>query len=114
MTGGTSVVVAGAALFSRLNDIGVIFRESYQPMDIWRRHSTTVKHIGTIGRTRWWPKDVALKQLFDSFNNPTGALFTEVITAICFCFAGTFRSFLLRHFDHLSHSCVKTHRSSVD
>jgi len=34
MTKPTSVVVAGAALFSLLNDIGVFFRESYQGTNI--------------------------------------------------------------------------------
>jgi len=42
MTEATSVVVAGAALFSLLNDIGVLFRDSYRRTNIWRRHSTTV------------------------------------------------------------------------
>jgi len=42
MTEATSVVMAGAVLFSLLNDIGVFFRESLQRMNIWRRHSTVL------------------------------------------------------------------------
>jgi len=64
MTEATSVVVAGAALFSLLNDIGVLFRDSYRRTNIWRRHSTTVKRIRTFGQTRWWSKDFALKKIF--------------------------------------------------
>jgi len=51
-------------------------------MNIWGRHATTVKHIGTIGQTKCWSQDVALKKIFGSFSNPTGALFTEVITTL--------------------------------
>jgi len=36
----------------------------------------------------------------------------ERFTAVFFL-VETFRSFLLRHFGHLSHSCVKTHHNSV-
>ena len=39
-------------------------------------------HIGTIGQSRCWSKDLPLKKIFRSFNNTTGALFTEVITAL--------------------------------
>ena len=75
----TGIVVAGATLFSLLNDKGACFRESHQRMDIWRRHSTTVKRIGTFEQTSWWSKDVVLKTIFGSFNNPNRALFTEII-----------------------------------
>ena len=110
----------GAALFSLLNDIGIFFRESYQRMNIWRRHLTIVKRTGTIGQSRWWSKDVALKKTFGSFNTQLERFFTEIVTAICFCFDGTFRPFFAeafwspRHFCHLSHSCIKIHRSSID
>jgi len=30
-----------------------------------------------------------------------------------FFFAETFRSFLLKHFGHLSHSCIETHHITV-
>jgi hypothetical protein len=50
-------------------------------MNIWSQHFTTLKRLGTIGETRWWSKDAALK-VFGSFNNPTGALFMEVITTL--------------------------------
>ena len=60
----TSVVVTSASLFSLMNDIAVFFRESYQRMNVWSRHSTTMKRLGTIGETRWWSKDAALKEIF--------------------------------------------------
>ena len=82
VTEATSVVVTSASLFSLLNDITAFFRESHQRMNIWSRHSTTVKRLGTIGPTRWWSKDAALKNVFGSFINPTGALFMDVITTL--------------------------------
>ena len=60
----TSVVVTSASLFSLMNDIAVFFRESYQRMNVWSRYSTTMKRLGTIGETRWWSKDAALKEIF--------------------------------------------------
>ena len=71
----TSVVVTSASLFSLMNDIAVFFRESYQRMNVWSRHSTTMKRLGTIGETRWWSKDAALKEIFGiiSLNAPVAA-----------------------------------------
>jgi len=51
-------------------------------MNIWRRHSTTVKRLGAFRQTRLWSKDVALKKILGLFNNPTGALFTEALTTL--------------------------------
>lgn len=82
VTEATSVVVTSSSLFSLLNDIGVFFRESHQRMNLWMQHSSTVKRIGMIGDTRWWSKDAALKKVFGSFNNPTGALFKEIIITL--------------------------------
>ncbi|XP_005101416.1 uncharacterized protein LOC101845557 [Aplysia californica] len=78
----TSAVANSASLFTLVNEIAVFFLESYQRMNIWSRHSTTMKRLGTTGETRWWSKDDALRKVFDSFNNPLEALFVEVITSL--------------------------------
>lgn len=78
----TSTVVASVSLFALLNDIAVFFRESYQRMNIWSMQSTTMKRLNTIGATRWWSKDAALRKMFGSFNQPAGALYVDVLTAL--------------------------------
>ena len=65
-------LVTSAILFSLLNDIAIFFRDSYQRMNIWSQYSTTTKRLGTIGETRWWSKDSALRKAFGSYNNPSG------------------------------------------
>ena len=41
-----------------------------------------MKRLGTIGETRWWSKDSALRKVFGSYNNPSGALFMDTINSL--------------------------------
>jgi len=83
MTESASVVVAVAALFSRLNDRCILSRI----LSANEHLASTFYHCKTHWNYRTNQvvvKDVALKKIFGSFNNPTGALFTDVITATVF------------------------------
>jgi hypothetical protein len=67
----TKAVIQSASLFSLLNDVAIFLRESYQRMDIWEqtKEDGNTKKLSTIGETRWWSKDTALKKIFGSFSN---------------------------------------------
>jgi len=80
-----AVVMAGAALFSLLNDIGVFFRESYQRMNIWRQHSTNCKTHWNFRINQVVVKGCCLEKYFWLIQHPTGALVTEVITTLNQC-----------------------------
>ena len=41
-----------------------------------------MKRLGTIGETRWWSKYSALRKVFGSYNNPSGALFMDIIKSL--------------------------------
>ena len=41
-----------------------------------------MKRLGTIDETRWWSKDSALRKVFGSYNNPSGALFMDIINSL--------------------------------
>ncbi|GLV34065.1 hypothetical protein CBL_05085 [Carabus blaptoides fortunei] len=67
----TKAVIESASFFSLLNEVAVFFRESYQRMNIWKQNKEhgNRKRLSTIGETRWWSKDTALKKIFGSFSN---------------------------------------------
>ncbi len=62
----TGVVIESASLFSLLNDLAVFIRESYQRMNVWEKKTQDPHHrrLSSIGETRWWAKDAALKKVF--------------------------------------------------
>mgnify|MGYP003623297459 CR=1 FL=1 len=78
----TSAVIAGASLFTLLNDIAVFIRDSYLRMDVWERTTQDPhnRRLNTIGETRWWSKDVAVKKVFGSFQNPQSGLYLDINT----------------------------------
>ncbi len=80
----TGSVVESASLFSLLNDIAVLLRESYKRMQKWEEMSQDKHHrrLCPIGPTRWWAKDQALSKVFGCFGNPQGALFLEVLMTL--------------------------------
>ena len=80
----TSAVIAGASLFTLLNDIAVFIRDSYLRMDVWERTTQDPlnRRLNTIGETRWWSKDVAVKKVFGSFQNPQSGLYLNVVNTL--------------------------------
>jgi hypothetical protein len=80
----TKAVIQSASLFSLLNDVAIFLRESYQRMDIWEqtKEDGNTKKLSTIGETRWWSKDTALKKIFGSFSNFDSALYVTVIITL--------------------------------
>jgi hypothetical protein len=61
--------------------VAIFLRESYQRMDIWEqtKEGGNTKRLSTIGETRWWSKDTALKKNFGSFSNFDFALYRVLI-----------------------------------
>jgi hypothetical protein len=57
-----------AALFVTLNDLANFFKESYKRMKVWVNTvgENNKKRLQSIGNTRWWSKELALKHLFGS------------------------------------------------
>lgn len=80
----TEVVISSGSLFSLMNDIAVFIRESYQRMKVWEEKCQDTRHrrLSTIGQTRWWAKDVALKRVFGSFGKPDQALYINVLMTL--------------------------------
>jgi hypothetical protein len=77
----TKAVIQSASLFSLLNDVAIFLRESYP---IWEqtKEDGNTKRLSTIGETRWWSKDTALKKIFGSFSNFDSALYVTVIITL--------------------------------
>ena len=78
----TSAVIAGASLFTLLNDITVFIRDSYFRMDVWERtmqdpHS---RRLNTIRKMLWWSKDISVKKVFGSFQNPKSGRYIGINT----------------------------------
>ena len=74
-----------ASLFSLLNSISSFFKESYQRMNIWESNNSTdskQRKIQSIGATRWWAKELALKKIFGDFNKPENSLYVVVIDTL--------------------------------
>lgn len=63
----TDICLAGANLFSLMNQLAVFFRESFKRMDLWDKYNTNkkIKRLTSIGETRWWSKDNALQKIFN-------------------------------------------------
>lgn len=80
----TEMAISSGSLFSLMNDIAVFIRESYQRMNVWEQRSQDTRHrrLSTIGVTRWWAKDVALKRIFGSFGKPDQALYIDVLMTL--------------------------------
>lgn len=78
------ITIAGASLFNLLNDIAVFIRDSYKRMNIWQTVSQDTRHrkLSTIGETRWWSKDAALRKVFGDFSNPEAALYIDAIITL--------------------------------
>lgn len=62
----TDSCLAGANLFSLLNQMAVFFRESYKRMDLWDKYNTNkrIRRLTSIGDTRWWSKDIVRYKKF--------------------------------------------------
>lgn len=76
--------IEAASLFALVNLIAVLFRESYNRMNVW--DSLCAKNIHhrlqTIGETRWWSKDATLTKIFGSFDTPQMSLYLDVILSL--------------------------------
>ncbi|KAL4122585.1 hypothetical protein QTP88_014887 [Uroleucon formosanum] len=64
----TKSPLKAAALFVTLNDLANYFKESYKRMNVWVNFvgENNKKRLQSIGNTRWWSKEVALKHIFGS------------------------------------------------
>lgn len=80
----TKAVIQSASLFSLMNDVAVFLRESYQRMNIWEqsKESGNRKRLSTIGETRWWSKDTALRKIFGSSTSVDSALYVNLILTL--------------------------------
>lgn len=76
--------IKAATLFCLLNSVSLFFKESYQRMHIWCTTSTDTKKrkLQSIGETRWWAKEAALRKIFGSVENPDSGLFIDVIESL--------------------------------
>ncbi|XP_025414967.1 zinc finger MYM-type protein 6-like [Sipha flava] len=63
----TSSEIHVANLFELLNSTASFIRRSYVRMDRWNDIVTKMK-LNLIGETKWWAKEVALKQIFGLFD----------------------------------------------
>ena len=60
---------ASISLFGFVQKVGVFFRESYLPMDMWKeqmsqRHGHDMQsRLNLIGATRWWSKHECLRKI---------------------------------------------------
>ena len=58
-------------LFGLLNSTAVFMSQSLKRMDIWRETiAGTGWKLQKVGETRWWSKDIALKNVFGSYESP--------------------------------------------
>lgn len=80
----TEVAIPTGSLFSLMNEIAVFIGESYQRMNVWEQRSKDARHrrLSTIGETRWWAKDFALKKIFGSFGKPDQSLYIDVLMTL--------------------------------
>lgn len=79
-----NINIKAASLFTLLNCICVFFKDSHKRMDIFDFVSTDSKHkrLQSIGETRWWAKEAALKKVFGETNNPESGLYAQIIQAL--------------------------------
>lgn len=80
----THTVIESGSLFTVLNDIAVLFRESHKRMNVWENESQ-VKHqkrLSPIGETRWWAKGNALRKVFGLFANTHNCLYVDIVLAL--------------------------------
>lgn len=77
----TKISVQAISLFGLLNSCAVFIRESYLRMNVWRDKSQEerFRSLSVIGETRWWSTDAALTKVFGSFNDPSRALYVNLI-----------------------------------
>lgn len=68
------------SLFGLLNKVAVFIRESYLRMNIWKNtlEDQNTNFISTLGETRWWSKDKALKKVFGSYNDFQNSIFVQL------------------------------------
>uniref|UniRef100_A0A336MY63 CSON006218 protein n=1 Tax=Culicoides sonorensis TaxID=179676 RepID=A0A336MY63_CULSO len=80
----TNLVIPSFTLFNLLNDVAVFIKDSYQRMNIWDDENESVGHkkLGTIGQTRWWSKDNALRKIFGEVENPDTGLFVTLMKVL--------------------------------
>lgn len=78
----TSTSTAAVSLFDLLNSCASFYRDSHKRMDVWRSVSTDSRVLNLIGQTRWWAKDVALKNIFGLFNDPSDSLYITVLNVL--------------------------------
>ncbi|KAL4121497.1 hypothetical protein QTP88_013997 [Uroleucon formosanum] len=64
----TKSPLKAAALFVTLKNLANYFKESYKRMNVWVNFvgENNKKRLQSIGNTRWWSKEVALKHIFGS------------------------------------------------
>lgn len=77
----TKSPLKAAALFVTLNDLANFFKESYKRMNVWANSvdENNKRRLQSIGNTRWWSKELALKHLFGS-----DGMYIDVILALNF------------------------------
>lgn len=80
----TGGVIESATLFTLLNDIAVLIKDSYKRMQKWEETSTDIQHrrLSPIGQTRWWAKDAALTKVFGCFGRPDSAMYIDLVLTL--------------------------------
>ncbi|CAI6352610.1 unnamed protein product [Macrosiphum euphorbiae] len=75
----TKSPLKAASFFVTLNDLANFFKESYKRMNVWANTvgENNKKRLQSIGNTRWWSKELALKHLFGS-----DGMYIDVILAL--------------------------------
>ena len=58
-------------LFGLISSVANFFSQSHKRMDVWTEvNKDAQRRLQKIGETRWWSKDVALKNIFGTFDCP--------------------------------------------
>ena len=82
---GTTTNHASISLFELLQQVPVLFCESYLPMDMWKEQMSQ-KHdcnmqckLDHIEATRWWSKHKCLRKIFGTFEDSSKGTYCDVV-----------------------------------
>ena len=85
LTDAASACTQAMTLFGVLQSASRFFRQAHKRMDVWENmlaeKGGPARRLGSIGKTRWLSKSIALEKIFGTFRSPNMGLYTEMIRA---------------------------------